>query len=126
MKEGAPPEPIHLRVRRKVWDNAARYLESVVGVRPDFKDAAEKLAESVGDYLDGASHMTPCGEFTGQIWKLVERGLGYFWLQTQYLEIQSYCLSAGDTDPNAKLSNMIQMVPCDDVGDQLWKIVPTN
>lgn len=70
--------------------------------------------------LGGAAHHAPCGRVSGQQWKFVPVGDGYFKLQTRLLEAQDMCLEGGTGGPRGK----VQMQPCEDVSGQAWKVVP--
>lgn len=77
-------------------------------------------SESVG----GAAFMADCSSpATGQIWKLVPAGDGYYTLQTLFLEERNMCLEgAGGPDGGPAF-----MHDCSQPATgQLWKLVPAS
>ena len=78
-----------------------------------------------GNPLNGASHMTPCGNFTGQLWKSVPTStLGYFHMQSQFSEENDECLESNRFVLGNPLDGASHMAPCGNSTGQLWKFVP--
>ncbi|MCB1887166.1 MAG: RICIN domain-containing protein [Rhodocyclaceae bacterium] len=73
--------------------------------------------------LGGASFMSPCGNFTGQAWKIYPSG-NYFQLQTQDAEGRNECLEGNVLAETSTLSGASFMSACGDFTGQLWKLVP--
>jgi hypothetical protein len=76
--------------------------------------------------LHGASFMAPCGNFTGQTWKLVQHGDGYFYLETLQLEAENKALEGNQVAPGSDFGGAAFMAPRGDFTGQLWKLVPAR
>ncbi|HRJ41542.1 MAG TPA: FG-GAP-like repeat-containing protein [Caldilineaceae bacterium] len=72
--------------------------------------------------LSGAAFMDTCQDVTGQFWKFVDAGNGYYRLQTKFLEAENRCLEGNRLDPNSVLGGAAFMDTCKDVTGQLWKV----
>ncbi|MEM7555763.1 MAG: RICIN domain-containing protein, partial [Cyanobacteria bacterium P01_A01_bin.84] len=81
-----------------------------------------KLAR--GSTLNGAAFMDNCQNVTGQLWKLVPAGNGYFRLQTKFLEKENKCLEGNKLARGSTLNGAAFMDNCQNVTGQLWKLVP--
>jgi len=79
-----------------------------------------------GSVLSGGAFMDACQDVTGQFWKLVDAGGGYFRLQTMFLEGENRCLEGNRLAPESVLQGAAFMDACQNVTGQLWKLVPTN
>ncbi len=75
-----------------------------------------------GAFLGGASFMIECGNASGQFWKMIPRGDGYFLLQSQFLEPENMCLESNRVESGADLGGASHMTPCGDFAGQLWRI----
>ena len=76
--------------------------------------------------MGGAAFMDDCKPATGQFWKFVDAGKGYYRLQTQFLEQRNACLEGnkrGENWMNAVLFGASHMTECKNVSGQFWKIV---
>ena len=79
-----------------------------------------KCLES-GDGTAGApTGMQPCGNFSGQLWKMIPAGGGYYHLQSQFQEAQNKCLESGDMHGTSRMD------PCGNFSGQLWQMVPSR
>ncbi len=83
---------------------------------------------ATGSTLGGAAFMSGEKKVTGESWKLLPAGNGYFRLTTQFLEKERLCLEANRIVANAPLQGAAHMVPFADSPAQLWKLVgkPVN
>jgi len=79
-----------------------------------------------GSVLDGAAFMDNCQNVTGQLWKFVDAGGGYYRLQTMFLEGENMCLEGNRLSPESVLQGAAFMDTCQNVTGQLWKLTPTN
>ena len=80
-----------------------------------------------GEVLGGAAFMDSCQGVVGQYWKFVEsETLGYYHLQTQFLEGENKCLESNQYPDGGVLSGASFMDDCQNVTGQFWKIVPQN
>ncbi len=76
--------------------------------------------------LKGAAFMDNCQNVSGQLWKLVPAGNGYFRMKTQFLEKENKCLEGNKFAPNSTLKGAAFMDNCQNVSGQLWKLVPAR
>ncbi|MEM7727105.1 MAG: CVNH domain-containing protein [Cyanobacteria bacterium P01_A01_bin.45] len=83
-----------------------------------------KLAR--GSTLNGAAFMDNCQNVTGQLWKLVPAGNGYFRLQTKFLEKENKCLEGNKVARGSTLNGAAFMDNCQNVTGQLWKFKPVS
>ena len=73
----------------------------------------------------GAAFLDRCQNVSGQLWKAVPIGRGWFRLQSQYLEAENFCLEgskpfmAGDA-----LKGAARMDPCGNFSGQNWRFIP--
>ena len=77
-----------------------------------------------GSTLGGAAFMDNCQNVSGQLWKLVPAGNGYFRLKTQFLEKENKCLEGNRFAPTSTLKGAAFMDNCQNVSGQLWKFKP--
>lgn len=77
-------------------------------------------------FLGGAAYMEDCQDLSGQLWKFVPNGDGYYQLQTQWLEPDDKCLEGNRLDPERFLAGAAYMDDCEDVSGQLWTFVPAD
>ena len=75
--------------------------------------------------LGGASFMDTCQSVSGQYWKFVDLGNGYYKLQTMFLGADK-CLEGNKIGPNATLGGASFMATCGNFSGQMWKIVPDS
>ena len=73
--------------------------------------------------LQGASFMDGCQEVSGQYWKAVPEGNGFFRLKTQF-QGENKCLEGNRYAPDAVLGGGAFMDDCRNVSGQLWQAVP--
>ena len=64
--------------------------------------------------------MNPCGNYSGQTWKIVPASNGYYRLQSLFMLPENKCLEGGDGQGAA------QMNPCANVSGQLWRLEPAQ
>ncbi|MEO1761020.1 MAG: carbohydrate-binding protein [Cyanobacteria bacterium J06629_18] len=76
--------------------------------------------------LKGAAFMDNCQKVSGQSWKLVPVGNGYFRLKTQFLEKENKCFEGNKLSPRSTLKGAAFMDNCQNVSGQLWKLVPAG
>lgn len=77
-----------------------------------------------GSTLGGAAFMDNCQNVSGQFWKLVPAGNGYFRMKTQFLEKENKCLEGNRFAPSSTLKGAAFMDNCQNVSGQLWKFKP--
>ena len=65
------------------------------------------------------SHMDSCQNVSGQAWKTIPEGAGYFRLTSMFREGHGECLESNQ--PNNGGSHMDT---CQNVSGQLWKVLP--
>ena len=73
--------------------------------------------------LQGGAFMDDCQNVSGQAWKAVPEGNGYFRLKTEF-QGENKCLEGNRFAPDAVLQGAAFMDNCQDVSGQLWKAVP--
>ena len=73
--------------------------------------------------LGGATFMDNCQTVTGQSWKFVDIGNGYYHLQTQFTEGDNLCLEGNLITPTSELGGASFMAPCGNFSGQAWKIL---
>ncbi|MGB1257566.1 MAG: RICIN domain-containing protein [Thiolinea sp.] len=83
-----------------------------------------KLA--AGSTLGGAAFMDNCQNVSGQLWKFVPAGNGYYRLQTMFLEKENKCLEGNKVGSGSTLGGAAFMDNCQNVSGQLWKPVATG
>ena len=71
--------------------------------------------------LSGGSFMTPCGNFTGQLWKLEIAGRGYYLLRSMFTEKENLCLEGNEPVTGASMGGAAFMAPCGNFSGQLWR-----
>ncbi|MDE1462073.1 RICIN domain-containing protein [Spartinivicinus poritis] len=74
-----------------------------------------------GSTLGGAAFMDTCQNVTGQLWKKIPVGNGYFKLTTKFLENENKCLEGNRHAPESTLGGAAFMDNCQSVTGQLWK-----
>lgn len=100
-------------------------LQNAIGEEGEFCAEGNRLSDE--SVLGGALVMMPCDDVSGQLWKLLDAGDGYYQLQTQFLEADNKCLeSQGGAAPDsgAVLDGAAFMNDCQAVAGQLWRLVP--
>lgn len=73
--------------------------------------------------LNGAAFMADCARVTGQLWKFVDAGNGYYRMQTMFLEGDNKCLEGNRLSPDAVLAGGAFMDNCQNVTGQFWQLV---
>ncbi len=76
-----------------------------------------------GATLGGAAFMDRCQNVSGQMWKMVPVGPGYFRLQTAFLESKNKCLQGSEDEVFGAAAFM---ATCSDSWGQMWKMVPVG
>jgi len=74
-----------------------------------------------GSLKNGAAFMDQCQNVSGQLWKAMPAGNGYFKLTTQFRENENECLEGNQV--NGSRDGVAFMDQCQDVSGQLWKFV---
>jgi secreted trypsin-like serine protease len=97
-------------------------------LQTQFLEAQNKCLEgnqlAADSMLAGAAFMDDCSDATGESWKLVPLGDGYYHLQTQFLEDQNKCLEGNQLAADSMLAGAAFMDDCSDASGQSWKLVP--
>ncbi len=78
---------------------------------------------AAGAMLDGAAFMNDCARVTGQLWKFIDAGNGYYRLQTMYLESDNKCLEGNRLSPDSVLAGGAFMDNCQNATGQFWQLV---
>lgn len=77
-----------------------------------------------GGMAGGAAFMNDCtNPATGQMWKLVPLGDGYYLLQTRLLEAENKCLEGNNA--GGDMGGAAFMSACTNATGQMWKLVPS-
>ena len=71
--------------------------------------------------LRGAAFMDNCQNVSGQLWKIVDRGNGYFTLTTMFRESSGECLEGNRFAPTSTLEGAAFMSTCRPFTGQLFK-----
>ena len=72
--------------------------------------------------LEGAAFMDNCQNVSGQLWKEIPVGNGYFRLTTRFLENENKCLEGNRLNPNSTLEGAAFMDNCQNVTGQFWRL----
>ena len=75
--------------------------------------------------LGGAAFMDDCNNASGQNWKLVPSGDGYYKLQTKFLGNEK-CLEGNRLAKDSTLGGAAFMDDCNNASGQNWKLVKIN
>lgn len=78
-----------------------------------------------GSAKDGAAFMDNCQNVSGQLWKAIPQGNGYFRLTTMFREGENECLEGNEVNGSAK-NGASFMDSCQDVSGQYWTAIPQN
>jgi mono/diheme cytochrome c family protein len=76
--------------------------------------------------LKGAAFMDTCQNVSGQYWKFVPGGNGYYRLKTLFQEPDNKCLEGNKFATTSTLKGAAFMDTCQNVSGQLWKLLPQN
>ena len=98
-------------------------------MQPQFLENQGRCMEanqrSPGATLGGATFMDTCQNVTGQIWKAIPQGNGYFRLTTQFQESRNLCLEGSKPfAPGDPLNGAARMDPCGNFSGQMWRLTP--
>lgn len=74
------------------------------------------------DYLGGAAHLAPCGDFTGQRWVATPLSDDVMVLQNQFAG-PDLCLEGNSVGPDSVLQGAAFMDACQNVAGQNWKMI---
>jgi carbonic anhydrase len=74
------------------------------------------------DYLGGAAHLAPCGDFTGQRWVATPLSDDVMVLQNQYAG-PDLCLEGNSVGPDSVLQGAAFMDACQNVAGQNWRMI---
>ena len=109
-------------------DNAASEFNGSYLLQTKFLEAENKCLEgnNVGGSMGGAAFMSDCANpSTGQIWKLVPAGDGYYLLQTRLSEAENKCLEGNNV--GGSMGGAAFMNDCaNPATGQMWKLVPAG
>ncbi len=73
--------------------------------------------------LSGAAFMAPCTPVhTGQMWKFIPQGNGYYKMTTRFLEKENKCFEGNRFASTSTLKGAAFMDNCQNVSGQFWKI----
>ncbi|MGL4514458.1 MAG: hypothetical protein ACRCT8_15325 [Lacipirellulaceae bacterium] len=78
-----------------------------------------------GSEKDGAAFMDKKQDVSGQLWKAIPEGDGYFRLTTKFREEHDECLEGNQFDSSVK-NGCAFMDKKQDVSGQLWKAIPAE
>ncbi|MEZ5729460.1 MAG: hypothetical protein R3E48_16590 [Burkholderiaceae bacterium] len=73
--------------------------------------------------LGGVTFMDRCKAASGQLWRFVDAGRGYYHLTTQFRERDNMCLEGNKRGPKAMLLGMAHLAQCQNVSGQFWRII---
>ena len=75
-----------------------------------------------GGPRNNQTQLTPCGNFSGQLWRITNAGADRYRLTTMFRG-ENFCLDVvnGGSDNNAT-----HLVPCGDFSGQFWRLMPTG
>jgi hypothetical protein len=74
--------------------------------------------------VSGGAHMDPCGNYSGQLWKLVRtQQHGYYQIKSMFTEGDGLCLEGNGLVSGASMGGASFMAPCGNVTGQLWKVI---
>ncbi len=76
--------------------------------------------------LQGATHMTKKGPYSGQLWRVIPAGNGYFYLTTMWVEKDGLVLEGNKVGPNSFLKGASHMTRKTGQTGQLWKSIPAG
>lgn len=76
-----------------------------------------------GATLGGATFMDECQRVSGQLWKAVPLGNGYYKLNSMFLEQENKCLEGGKPAPGQHLNGAARMDPCGNFSGQMWRFM---
>ncbi len=97
-------------------------------IQSQFLESASKCLEGnkpgAGSALGGAAFMDSCKNASGQLWKIVPAGNGYYRFQTQFLEKDNKCLEGNRPGKGSALGGAAFMDSCRNVSGQLFRLVP--
>ncbi|WP_420396523.1 OmpA family protein [Nioella sp.] len=93
-----------------------------------FREGANECLEGNqinGAAMNGAAFMDSCQDVSGQLWRAVPAGDGYFRLTTMFRENAGECLE-GNQANGATLNGAAFMDMCQDVSGQYWRAIPAE
>lgn len=75
----------------------------------------------------GATFLDRCQDVSGQLWKAVPIGRGWFRLQSMFLERENFCLEGSKPfAPGDPLKGAARMDPCGNFTGQNWRFLRKN
>ena len=89
----------------------------------------ESGAFDAGSGEGEGSFMADCSGdtlFTGQMWRVIPDGTGFFYLQSKFREAADQCLESNRVSAEATLEGVAFMSRCDAVTGQRWQFIPDN
>lgn len=75
------------------------------------------------DDMGGAAFLAPCGNFTGQLWRLRDAGDGYYNLQAMFYEPSSDCLEGNSGNSAEPFNGTSHRIACGTEDGQKFKFV---
>lgn len=115
--------------------NAPGQIWRVIDQGNGYFHLTTQLRENAGECLEGnqlngtawngASFMTGCQNASGQLWKAVDQGNGYFRLTTMFREGANECLEGREINGGPK-KGAAYMESCQNVSSQLWTVYPVQ
>ncbi len=79
-----------------------------------------------GDMAGGAAFMNDCANpATGQVWKLLPAGDGYYLLQTRFSEAENKCLEGNNIGSDIAGGAAFMNDCTNPATGQMWKLIPT-
>lgn len=80
-----------------------------------------------GAFLGGAAYMAKCENVSGQFWKAIPDGDGYFHLTSMFVEGENKCLEGSRPFAgNDPLKGAVRMDPCGNFSGQKWRFIPRD
>ncbi len=76
--------------------------------------------------LGGAAFMDSCQNVSGQLWKFVPAGNGYFKMVTMFQEPEGKCFEGNRVGAGSTLGGAAFMDNCQNVSGQLWRVIPAQ
>lgn len=88
--------------------------------REPFNECLESSRLDPGLSLGGAARMDPCGNFSGQLWEIIDLGGNAFKLQSMFRKPEGECLSGNALNPGSPANGAAFMASCASLRDQIW------
>ena len=79
-----------------------------------------------GSTLGGAAFMDDCQNVSGQLWKFIPEGNGYYRMVTMFQEPEGKCFEGNRFAQGSTLGGAAFMDNCQNVSGQLWRLIPAQ